>query len=206
MIFNRAARDLDVIEWDGIICELLIIFVPFTCDQHNVAWAGERNGAIDRLGAIDNFFVMIRSKAFFGFGDDRARVFLARIIRCDDAVICEAVSHFRHQGALLPVAIAATTKNRNQPMRLEFAQSLQNVAEGVGSVCVIYEHLKLSFRRNQFQTPRDLRRFPKTQDRASQVNSQRLGGSERCDGICDVEAANQWKTNEVTLTARVKLV
>ena len=59
MIFDRAACDLDVIEWDGVICELLIIFVPFTCDQHNVAWSGERNGAIDRLSAIDNFFVMI---------------------------------------------------------------------------------------------------------------------------------------------------
>jgi hypothetical protein len=32
MIFDRAARDLDVIEWDGVICELLIIFVPFACD------------------------------------------------------------------------------------------------------------------------------------------------------------------------------
>src|SRR5512132_138441 len=91
-------------------------------------------------------------------------------------------------------------------MRLEFAQSLQNVAERVGSVCVIHEHLKLSFRRNQFQASRDLRRFPKTQDCASRVNSQSLRGRERSDGICDVEAANQWKTNEVTLTARVKLV
>ena len=54
MIFDRAARDLDVIEWDGVICELLIIFVSFARDQHNVAWPGERNGAIDRPGAIDN--------------------------------------------------------------------------------------------------------------------------------------------------------
>src|SRR6478672_9438508 len=91
-------------------------------------------------------------------------------------------------------------------MRLEFAQSLQNVAERIRCVCVIHEHLKLSFRRNQFQASRDLRRFPKTQDRAAQVNSQCLRRSERSDRICDVEPANQWKTNEVTLTARVKLV
>src|SRR5882762_1444177 len=156
MIFNRAARNLDVIEWDSVICELLIIFVPFACDQHNVAWAGERDGAIDRLGAINNFFVMIRAKAFFGFRDNRARVFLARIIRSDDGVIGEAVRHLRHQWALLPIAIAATTKNRNQPVRLEFAQSLQNVAERIGSVCIIHEYLKLSFRRNQFQASGDL--------------------------------------------------
>src|SRR4029077_9138952 len=91
-------------------------------------------------------------------------------------------------------------------MRLEFAQSLQNVADRVGSVGVIHKHLKLSFRRNQFQASGNLRRLPKTQDRASQVNSQHLRCSERCDRICDVEAANQWKTNEVTLAARVKLV
>src|ERR1043166_10004284 len=88
----------------------------------------------------------------------------------------------------------------------EFAQSLQNVAERIGSVCVIHEHLKLSFGRNELQASRDLRRFPKTQDRASQVNSQHFRSSERCHGICDVEAANQWKTNEVTLTAGVQLV
>src|SRR5437763_10981077 len=91
-------------------------------------------------------------------------------------------------------------------MRLEFAQSLQNVAERIGSVCVIHEHLKLSFRRNQFHASGDLWRFPKTQDRAAHVTSQRLRGSERSDRIRNVEAANQWKTNEVTLTARVKLV
>src|ERR1700747_830679 len=91
-------------------------------------------------------------------------------------------------------------------MWLEFAQRLQNVAERVGRVCVIHEYLKLPFRRNQLQAPRHLRRSSKTQDCASQINSQRFRGSERCDGIRDVEAANQWKTNEVTLTARVKLV
>ena len=55
MIFNRAARDLEVIERNGVICELLVVFVPFACDQHNVAWTGKRNGPIDCLGAIDNF-------------------------------------------------------------------------------------------------------------------------------------------------------
>jgi hypothetical protein len=64
MIFDRAARDLYVIERDGVICELLIIFVPFACNQHNVARASERNGAIDRLGAIDNLFIIIRVKTF----------------------------------------------------------------------------------------------------------------------------------------------
>src|SRR3954465_14712959 len=206
MIFDRATRNLDVVEWDRVICELLIIFVTLACDQHNVAWTSKRNGAIDRLGAIDNFFVMIRTKAFFGFGDNRARVFLSRIIRGDDGVIAEAVRHLGHQRSFLPVAIAATTKNRNQSMRLEFPQSLQNVGQRIRSVCVIHEHLKLSFSRNEFQAPGDLGGFPQTQDGASQINSQSLGGSERSDGIRDVEPANQWKTDEVALPVRIKLI
>ena len=93
---DDAARDLNVIEWDGVIGELLIVFVPFACHQDNVSRAGQRNGAIDRLGAIDNFFVMIRAKTLFGFGDNRARVFLAWIVRRDDGVIGELICHLRH--------------------------------------------------------------------------------------------------------------
>ena len=37
MIFERAARDLDVIERDGVIGEFLIVFVPFAGDQNDVA-------------------------------------------------------------------------------------------------------------------------------------------------------------------------
>src|SRR6478672_12381418 len=109
MIFDRATRDLDVIEWDGVICEFLIIFVPFAGDQHNVAWTGERDGAIDCFRAVDNFFVMRRSKTFFGFVDYRAWVFFSGIIRGDDGVISEAVRHLGHQGPLLSIAIAAAT-------------------------------------------------------------------------------------------------
>ncbi len=75
-------------------------------------------------------------------------------------------------------------------MRLEFAQSFQNVGKRVGSMCIVDEYLKLSLCGNQFQTSRDLRRFPKAQDRVSQINSQRLRGGERSDGIGDVEAPN----------------
>src|SRR4029453_6024682 len=83
MILDRAARYLHVIKWDRVIGELLIVFVSFACDQHNVSRTGERNGAVDCLGAIDNLLVAIGSKAFFGFGDYCAWAFLKRIIRVD---------------------------------------------------------------------------------------------------------------------------
>ncbi len=37
MIFDRTPRDLNVVERDGVIGELLIIFVSLARDQHNVA-------------------------------------------------------------------------------------------------------------------------------------------------------------------------
>src|SRR6266568_3672897 len=42
MIFNRASRDLDIIERDRVVPELLISFVPLTGNQHNVARSRER--------------------------------------------------------------------------------------------------------------------------------------------------------------------
>ena len=71
MVLDRAPRDLNIIERDGVIRELLIIFVPFARDQHNVARLRQRNGAINRLRSIDNFFIMSRAKTFFDLGDDR---------------------------------------------------------------------------------------------------------------------------------------
>ena len=96
MIFNRASRDLDVIEWNSIIGELLIILVPLARDQHNVSRPSERNRAIDCLRAIDYCYVSIRVKAFLDFGYDCAWIFFARIIRSDDGIVSEAICHGGH--------------------------------------------------------------------------------------------------------------
>src|SRR5437867_147963 len=69
MILDRTSRDLNIVERDGVICELLIIFVPLAGDQDNVARACQLNGAINGLSAIDNFFIVSRSKSLFDFGD-----------------------------------------------------------------------------------------------------------------------------------------
>src|SRR5437016_11498903 len=112
MVFNRASRDLDIVERDRVIAELLIIFVSLARNQYNVSRSGERNSAVDRLGAINHFFVPIRAKTFFDFGDDRVWIFLARIIRGDDGIVSKAICHLSHQRALLPVAITARSEER----------------------------------------------------------------------------------------------
>ena len=64
MILNRPSRDLNIVKRDRVIAELLIIFVSLARNQYNVARSGERNGAINGLCAIDNFFIAIRAKPF----------------------------------------------------------------------------------------------------------------------------------------------
>src|SRR5947207_1626101 len=148
MVLNCASRDLDIVEWDRVIAELLIIFVSLARNQYNVSRSSECNSAVDCLGAINHFFIPVRTKSFFDLGDDRVWIFLARIIRRDDGVVSQAIGHLSHQGTLLPVAIAAAAKNGNQTLRFEFPERFQNVAEGVGRVRIIDENLELSLRWN----------------------------------------------------------
>ena len=44
-------------------------------------------GARNRLGAVGNFLVVIRAKTFLDVGNDRVRIFFARIVGRDDGVI-----------------------------------------------------------------------------------------------------------------------
>src|SRR5438034_8970596 len=190
MVFNRASRDLDIVERDRVIAELLIIFVTLARNQYNVSWTRERNGAIDRLGAINHFFIPIRAKALFDLGDNRIRIFLARIIGGDDGVVSKAICHLGHERALLPVAIAAAAENRNQALRLELAQSFENVPQRVGRVRIIHEDLELSSGGYEFQPSRHLRRLSETQYSISQVDTQNVGRSQRRYRISHIKPAN----------------
>jgi hypothetical protein len=64
MIFDRTSRDLNIVEWNGVIRELLIVFVSLAGDQNNVARLCQFNGAINGLSAVDNLFIVCRSKSF----------------------------------------------------------------------------------------------------------------------------------------------
>src|SRR5881396_189772 len=181
------SRDLDIIERDRVVPELLISFVPLTGNQHNVARSRERNSTIDCLGAIDDFFIPIRTQSLFDLANDGVWIFLAGIIRGDDGVVSKAICHLGHERALLPVAIAAAAENRNQTLRGEFAKSFQNVAERVGRMRVIDEYLELSLCRNQFQTPGHLRRLGKAKHRISQIDSESVGRSQSSERICHIK-------------------
>ena len=62
MIFQRATRDLDVVERHRVIGEFLVGFVAFAGDQNDVARLRQLDGAGDRFGAIGNFLVVSPSE------------------------------------------------------------------------------------------------------------------------------------------------
>jgi len=80
MIFECAARDLNIIKGHGVVGKLLIILVTFACDQHNVARLRQLDRAPDRRCTIDNFLVTIGAKSFFNLRDDRVWIFFAWIV------------------------------------------------------------------------------------------------------------------------------
>src|SRR4030095_12450888 len=106
MILDRTSRDLNIVERDGVIRELLVIFVPLARDQNNVMGPCQFNGAIYCLSAIDNFFVMRRSESLFDLRNNCVWVLFARIVRCNNGVIGMAIHYLGHPRALLTVAIA----------------------------------------------------------------------------------------------------
>jgi len=127
MVFDRTPRDLNIVEWNGVIGELLIIFVPLAGDQNNVVRPCQFNGAINGLSPIDNFFIVSRAESLFDLSDNLFRIFLAWVVLSNDGVVGMAIHNFGHQRALLPIAIAAATKNGNQPMRLKLSQCLEDI-------------------------------------------------------------------------------
>src|SRR6266513_1244319 len=132
VILDRTSRDLNIVERNGVIRELLVILVSLARDQNNVARPCKFNGAINSLSTIDNFFIMRRSESLVDLSDDCIRILFAWIVRGNDGVISMAIDYFGHQRAFLTVAIAATTKNRNQSMRVKLTQGFENIPKRVG--------------------------------------------------------------------------
>src|SRR5581483_12014111 len=103
--------------------------------------------------------------------DDRLRIFFSRIIARNDGEIRMSIYHFAHERTFLFVAVAAASENDDEAMRLQFAQSFNDVQQRVRRVRVIYKNLKLTFGRDQLETPGNLRRFCQAQDRVTQTNA-----------------------------------
>ena len=93
-----------------MIGKFLVGLVAFAGDENDVARLGEGDGAGDRLRAVGNRFEIVGAKSLLYVRDDGERIFLARIIGGDDAVVGVLIDDASHQRTLLFVAIAAAPK------------------------------------------------------------------------------------------------
>ena len=113
MAFDRAARHLNVFKRHCVIGKLLIIFVTFARDQHDVTRLSELDCARNRRRAVGDFFKLAAAKAFLDLGDDLVRIFVARIILSDDRVIGILIGHCSHERSFFTITIAAAAENDN---------------------------------------------------------------------------------------------
>ena len=142
-----------------MIGELLVGLVALSGDEDDVARLGECDRARDRLGTVRHRFEIAGAKTFFDVGDDGERIFFARIVGSDDAVVGVLVGDPAHQRAFLFVTIAARAEDDDEAVRSELAQGLQHAEEGIVGVRVIDENLELAFRRDGLETAGHLRRL-----------------------------------------------
>src|SRR4051812_1902583 len=117
MVLQRLARDLNVVERNGVIRELLVGLMSLSGDQDNIARLRQLDRAGDGFRAVGDLLIVLRAEPFFSVGDDRVGIFFPWIIGSDDAEISVLIGHPAHERTLLFVAIAAATENENEATR-----------------------------------------------------------------------------------------
>src|SRR5205814_464279 len=99
--------------------------------------------ARDRFRAVWDRLEVTGAKSSFHIANNGERIFFARIIRSDDAVVGVLIGNATHQRSLSFVAVAARAENENEPARGQLAQGFQDIEQRVVGVGVIDENLKL---------------------------------------------------------------
>src|SRR5690606_37107418 len=109
---QRLACLRHVAEGSPLAVNVLIVFVPFTCDQHHISRRSVVYGKRNRLGTVplDSHDALITDTTR-DMPDDLVSVLRARIVVSNNKVPGIALCHFSHHRSLTLVAIATTTKH-----------------------------------------------------------------------------------------------
>lgn len=72
--------------------DLLIVFVTFSCKYNDVSRLSMMNGVSNSFFPIDdlNIFFLLSCCTCFDIINNRLRLFISRVIGCDDRQICQA--------------------------------------------------------------------------------------------------------------------
>src|SRR5262249_51245784 len=119
---QRFARRRCVIKWKHSVADDLILLVPFTGYQYNVARTRQIDRCLDGCPSVNDgeeplaaVAARVRRETSLNVFDDPARILAAGIIGGDDDEVAQSAGDGAHQRSLRSIAIATATKHRDQP-------------------------------------------------------------------------------------------
>ncbi len=117
-------RNFFIVKVENFFADDLIIFVSLACNEYEVAGACLTNRAMNGCAPVFYFFVRLGSGAhtFFDIIEDSLRVFCARIVGRKNHYVAQACGRFAHRRAFAAVAVAAATKDCDDPLRCHVAR------------------------------------------------------------------------------------
>ncbi len=138
-----AGSDLAIVEVDRLGAEDLVGLVSLAGDDHHIARPGERQRERDRgtaVGFDEDVVATLPGHALDDLGDDRLRVFAARIVGGRYRQVGEVGGDRAHERPLAAVAVAAAAEHAQQPAGGHRPHGAQDARQRIGCVRVVDEH------------------------------------------------------------------
>jgi hypothetical protein len=112
--------------------DLLIGFVAFSRDEHNVAGRGQGDRALNGLATIGNYLKRFLLKSGLHVGEDGEWILASRIIGSGDAKVAVLFRGSRHERPLGAIAITTAAEHGDQARRFQVAQRAQDIGQRIG--------------------------------------------------------------------------
>src|SRR5690606_24548341 len=121
--------------------DLLIILVSLASQHYHIANLSAGNQTSDRLATPRNELDQIcAGETATNIGQDRRRVFAARIVVGHQHHVGQTLGALCHQRTLATVTITATAEQAQQTTGHMRAQSIQHLLQGIRGVGVVHHH------------------------------------------------------------------
>jgi len=197
-VTKKLFRDPSVIEFQSLVANDLVIFVPFSCDDHRITGLSSIERFANCLAAVfDDLIAIFTSKTAPNFFENLGWGFVARIVRSNDANVAVFLCSFGHRNSLSAITAATTTEHCNHPFVRQPTNYTKNIVQGVGCVCVVDKHVKWrAFSGHHFKSTRDLWSLGQIANGLPNIQPSTACRSDRSQSIIDIKSSDQRHPNK----------
>ena len=133
---------LGVAERQLLAPDLLIGFMTFTCNQHQIILIGHAHCLGNCLSAVVNHLPATSlSETSRNVADNPFRLLGTRVVVGYDDVIRPLFRFFRHFRPLAGVPVATATEHTDQPAPDVGPQCFKRIGQGIGGVSIVHHHM-----------------------------------------------------------------